>query len=189
MRIFKRLLIGFYICIAGCCCHADESEGDVVKTCGTARGDTVSVFTYGIVSNRLDYVVLEVGQNQVVNHVEGRLTSQNDGNLKGIQYLKLDGLSVSLKSSHRLFIVDRQKCVTVPLTISLKVLEQSLKDRPQKLSEELQASLRDCFKIPTEPPAGLLPLTGVGSVLTARWGDARTSPPWPAPKSLAAGPL
>jgi len=28
----------------------------------------------------------------------------------------------------------------------------------------------------------------VGSVLTARVGDARTSPPWPQPKSLAAGP-
>ncbi len=36
---------------------------------------------------------------------------------------------------------------------------------------------RDCFKIPTEPPAGLLPLTGVGSVLAARCGDARTAPP------------
>src|SRR6266487_3453184 len=37
--------------------------------------------------------------------------------------------------------------------------------------------------------AGLLPVAGVGSFLTARCGDARNSPPWPRPKSLAAGPL
>src|SRR5260370_33727335 len=37
--------------------------------------------------------------------------------------------------------------------------------------------------------AGLLPVAGVGSLLTARCGDARNSPPWPRPKSLAAGPL
>src|SRR2546421_6010963 len=37
--------------------------------------------------------------------------------------------------------------------------------------------------------AGLLPVAFVGSVLTARCGDARTSPPRPPPKSLAAGPF
>ena len=37
--------------------------------------------------------------------------------------------------------------------------------------------------------AGLLAVAGVGSVLTARCGDARTSPPWPQPKSLAAAPF
>src|SRR5260370_40619758 len=37
--------------------------------------------------------------------------------------------------------------------------------------------------------AGLLPVAGVGSFLTARCGDARDSPPWPRPKSLAAGLL
>src|SRR5262249_43495499 len=37
--------------------------------------------------------------------------------------------------------------------------------------------------------ADLLPLAFVGSVLTARCGDARTSPPRPQPKSLAAAPL
>ena len=37
--------------------------------------------------------------------------------------------------------------------------------------------------------AGLLPVPGVGSFLTARCGDARNSPPWPPPKSLAAGPV
>ena len=36
--------------------------------------------------------------------------------------------------------------------------------------------------------AGLLAAAGVGSALTARCGDARASPPWPQPKSLAAGP-
>jgi hypothetical protein len=37
--------------------------------------------------------------------------------------------------------------------------------------------------------AGLLPVAGVGSFLTARFGDARNSPSWPPPKSLVAGPL
>src|SRR5215204_7388026 len=37
--------------------------------------------------------------------------------------------------------------------------------------------------------AGLLAVAGVGSVLTARCGDAQTSPPWPQPKSLAAAPF
>ena len=37
--------------------------------------------------------------------------------------------------------------------------------------------------------AGLLPVDFVGSALTARFGDARASPPRPQPKSLAAGPL
>src|SRR5215204_4057161 len=37
--------------------------------------------------------------------------------------------------------------------------------------------------------AGLLPVGFVGSVLTARCGDARTSPPRPQPKSLAAAPF
>ena len=36
--------------------------------------------------------------------------------------------------------------------------------------------------------AGLLAAAGVGSVVTARGGDAPTSPPWPPPKSLAAEP-
>src|SRR5215216_2316851 len=37
--------------------------------------------------------------------------------------------------------------------------------------------------------AGLLSVGFVGSVLTARCGDARTSPPRPQPKSLAAAPF
>jgi len=37
--------------------------------------------------------------------------------------------------------------------------------------------------------AGLLALSGVGSVVTARCGDAPPLPPWPKPKSLAAAPL
>src|SRR5215218_2653020 len=37
--------------------------------------------------------------------------------------------------------------------------------------------------------AGLLSAGFVGSVLTARCGDARTSPPRPQPKSLAAAPF
>jgi len=44
------------------------------------------------------------------------------------------------------------------------------------------------FGAKTLRAAGLLSVDCVGSVLTARVGDARTSPPWPQPKSLAAGP-
>src|SRR6266849_9925380 len=45
------------------------------------------------------------------------------------------------------------------------------------------------FSPKTLRAAGLLPVAGVGSFLTARCGDARNSPPWPRPKSLAAGLL
>jgi len=44
------------------------------------------------------------------------------------------------------------------------------------------------FGAKTLRAAGLLSVACVGSVLTARVGDARTSPPRPRPKSLAAGP-
>jgi hypothetical protein len=42
------------------------------------------------------------------------------------------------------------------------------------------------FSAKTLRAAGLLTVAGVGSVVTARCGDAPTSPPWPQPKSLAA---
>src|SRR6266481_1013649 len=45
------------------------------------------------------------------------------------------------------------------------------------------------FSAKTLRAAGLLSVAGVGSFLTARCGDARNSPPWPQPKSLAAAPL
>jgi hypothetical protein len=45
------------------------------------------------------------------------------------------------------------------------------------------------FSAKTLRAAGLLPVGFVGSVLTARCGDARTSPPRPQPKSPTAGPL
>ena len=45
------------------------------------------------------------------------------------------------------------------------------------------------FSPKTLRAAGLLTVAGVGSFLTARFGDARNSPPWPPPKSFAAGPL
>jgi len=51
---------------------------------------------------------------------------------------------------------------------------------------EQQSPAAFCAK--TLRAAGLLPVAGVGSVVTARCGDAPTSPPWPPPKSLAAGP-
>ena len=51
------------------------------------------------------------------------------------------------------------------------------------------AVLRAYLKIERGPSARLLALAGVGSAFTARCGDAQASPPWPPPKSTAAGPL
>ena len=44
------------------------------------------------------------------------------------------------------------------------------------------------FSAKTLRAADLLPTARVGSAVTARCGDAPASPPWPSPKSLAAGP-
>ena len=54
-------------------------------------------------------------------------------------------------------------------------------------TEEQRSQRTFCAK--TLRAAGLLPVDCVGSVRTARCGDARTSPPCPQPKSLAAAPL
>jgi hypothetical protein len=54
-------------------------------------------------------------------------------------------------------------------------------------TEEQQSQA--AFGAKTLRAAGLLTVTGVGSFLTARCGDARNSPPWPRSKSPAAGPL
>src|SRR6185295_915275 len=51
-------------------------------------------------------------------------------------------------------------------------------------TEEQRSQTAFCAK--TLRAAGLLSLAGVGSVVTARCGDASPSPPWPKPKSLAA---
>src|SRR5438309_11141078 len=59
--------------------------------------------------------------------------------------------------------------------------------RQRSVSEEQRSQTAFCPK--TLRAAGLLPVAGVGSFLTAHCGDARNSPPWPRPKSLAAGPL
>ena len=48
---------------------------------------------------------------------------------------------------------------------------------------------RACLKIQRGPSARLLALASVGSARAARCGDAQASPPWPPPKSAAAGPL
>src|SRR6266436_10412469 len=59
---------------------------------------------------------------------------------------------------------------------------------PQRsVTEEQRSQTAFCPK--TLRAAGLLPVAGVGSFLTARCGDARNSPPWPRPNSLAAGLL
>ena len=54
-------------------------------------------------------------------------------------------------------------------------------------TEEQRSQTALCTK--TLRAVGLLSLAGVGSVVTARCGDAPPSPPWPKPKSLAAAPL
>ena len=59
--------------------------------------------------------------------------------------------------------------------------------RQRSVSEGQRSQTGFCPK--TLRAAGLLPVACVGSFLTARCGDARNSPPWPRPKSLAAGPL
>src|SRR5712664_402151 len=59
---------------------------------------------------------------------------------------------------------------------------------PGGSSTEEQRS-ETAFSAKTLRAAGLLSVAGVGSFLTARCGDARNSPPWPQPKSLAAAPL
>src|SRR5258708_7794037 len=59
---------------------------------------------------------------------------------------------------------------------------------PGGSSTEEQRS-QTAFSPKTLRAAGLLSVAGVGSFLTARCGDARNSPPWPHPKSLAAAPL
>src|SRR5258708_7448335 len=59
---------------------------------------------------------------------------------------------------------------------------------PGGSSTEEQRS-QTAFSAKTLRAAGLLSVAGVASFLTARCGDARNSPPWPQPKSLAAAPL
>src|SRR5437667_7921379 len=59
---------------------------------------------------------------------------------------------------------------------------------PGGSSTEEQRS-QTAFSAKTLRAAGLLSVAGVGSFLTARCGDARNSPPWPQPKSLAAALL
>src|SRR3989442_15739744 len=59
---------------------------------------------------------------------------------------------------------------------------------PGGSSTEEQRS-QTAFSAKTLRAAGLLSVAGVGSFLTARCGDARNSPPWPQPRSLAAAPL
>src|SRR5258708_33857927 len=58
---------------------------------------------------------------------------------------------------------------------------------PGGSSTEGQRS-QTAFSPKTLRAAGLLSVAGVGPFLTARCGDARNSPPWPQPKSLAAPP-
>jgi hypothetical protein len=59
---------------------------------------------------------------------------------------------------------------------------------PGGSSTEEQRS-QTAFSAKTLRAAGLLSVAGVGSVVTARCGDAAPSPPWPQTKSLAAAPL
>src|SRR5258708_22041687 len=58
---------------------------------------------------------------------------------------------------------------------------------PQRSVTEEQRS-QAAFSAKTLGAADLSPTARVGSAVTARCGDAPASPPWPPPKSLAAGP-
>src|SRR5690606_19063746 len=58
---------------------------------------------------------------------------------------------------------------------------------PQRSLTEEQRS-QPAFSSKTLRAAGLLSVACVGSAVTARCGDVPASPPWPQPKSLAAGP-
>src|SRR6185295_3503598 len=57
---------------------------------------------------------------------------------------------------------------------------------PQRSVTEEQRS-QAALSPKTLRAAGLLSVAGVGSLVTAHCGDAPPSPPWPQPKSLAAG--
>ena len=57
---------------------------------------------------------------------------------------------------------------------------------PQRSLTEEQRS-QTAFSSKTLRAAALLALASVSSAVTARCGDAPVSPPWPEPKSLAAG--
>ena len=59
--------------------------------------------------------------------------------------------------------------------------------RQRSVTEEQRSQPALCAK--TLRATALLAGAGVGSAVTARWGDAPASPPWPRPKSLVAGPL
>src|SRR5262249_39678958 len=58
--------------------------------------------------------------------------------------------------------------------------------RQRPVTEEQRSQRAFCAK--TLRAADLLAVACVGSTVTARCGDAPASPPWPPPKSLAAGP-
>ncbi len=58
---------------------------------------------------------------------------------------------------------------------------------PQRSPTEEQRSQPALYS-ETLRAAGLLSVACVGSAVTARCGDVPASPPWPQPKSLAAGP-
>src|SRR6266850_7177181 len=58
--------------------------------------------------------------------------------------------------------------------------------RQRSVTQEQRSQRALCAK--TLRAADLLPVACVGWAVSARCGDAPTSPPWPPPKSLAAGP-
>jgi len=128
--------------VLGCSFRNDKMGGVTVRTFAVAHANAISMFTYGIQSNELDYSVLEIGQDTIMTKVKGQLTQQDNGSLKGVQYLQLEGMRVCLASSHRMFIVDQQKCLTEPLTLPLGLFEQQLRDRPQEFIGDLESKLK-----------------------------------------------
>jgi hypothetical protein len=107
-----------------------------VVTTGTANG--VSAFSYGVESNRLDYVVLELGIARIDSHLEGGLTIGTNGRSYGEQHLKLDGFDMKVSSSKRLFIVDKERFYSEPLAISLREFEEEIRKSPSGFSDKIR---------------------------------------------------
>ena len=96
--------------------------------------------------------------------------------------------AISTKNKHLLVIY---KIPTRGFTAVVLVFRGTPPAKPLRCKSVSNRSgaLRACLKIERGPSTRLLALAGVGSTFTARCGDAQASPPWPPPKSTAAGPL
>jgi len=133
--IFLLFLISQMVFTLGTSCRAD---GNIeVRTLVTAENDNIFVFTYGVKSGKICYIVLEIGKKQVVTSIKGELTAIGGGLLIGEQRLELNGLVVPLSNSNRLFVISNQTCITKPLDLSLSDFETKLKNNSAALAKDL----------------------------------------------------